>query len=54
MGLADVWLWCGMDFCKLGCTDIFALTPWTKEWAAKFESDPAVKKYLESRPEAAL
>jgi len=50
IGLADIWLWCAMDFTKNGCPDIMSLTPWAKEFAAKFEADPRVKKHLESRP----
>ena len=52
IGLADVWLWCAMDFCRLATPDVMSVTPFAKEWSAKFEADPRVKNYLASRPQS--
>jgi len=54
IGLADVWLWCGMDFAKLATPDVMSVTPFAKQWSAKFEADPSVKKYLAGRPDSNL
>ena len=41
-----------MDFCRLATPDVMSVTPFAKEWSAKFEADPRVKKYLAARPDS--
>lgn len=50
IGLADIWLYTGLELCRVAFPDIMDLTPWTTEFAAKFTSNKKIKSYLESRP----
>ncbi|KAF6035343.1 hypothetical protein EB796_006341 [Bugula neritina] len=47
--LGDVWLYAALESCKLGVPDIMTITPWVKEFTAKFEADERMKKHMADR-----
>ncbi|XP_067942610.1 glutathione S-transferase 3-like isoform X2 [Watersipora subatra] len=49
--LADVWVYTTLEWAKRIYPDAMEMTEWTKEFVAKFQSDPVMKKYLAERPE---
>ena len=51
IGLADIWVLCGLEFCKLACPEFETLTPWTKQHLERVRNHPKVKNHLESRPD---
>lgn len=54
VGLADVWLYTGLEFTKLAIPDAMTLTPWVKQFTEAFEADACMKKYLSERPESPM
>ena len=50
INLADVWLYCSLEFSNQCIDDWKELTPWVKEFVDKFTSEERVAKYLAERP----
>jgi len=54
IGLADIYLFTGLEFTKVACPEFETLTPWTTQYLEKVRNHPVVKAHLESRPAADL
>ncbi|KAF6016575.1 hypothetical protein EB796_025119 [Bugula neritina] len=51
--LGDVWLYAALESSRVIYPDIMTITPWVKEFTAKFEADERMKKHMAERPPSA-